>query len=520
MTASYSANRRQRITTAVGVLLVAAGCASRPSLGPTTDTGNPAHVDGGTGQLLRYCETLHDKGKLPMAAAMCERAYQLDPSNADPLLELASIMGDMGEIDMAKKAYQTILRDHPDHAEAHYGLGRIHMNAKEYDLALAEFQAGLRSNPNDPRLYNAAGVASGMLGAHAAAQEAFKAGLEVAPNDVHLRNNLGLSLIQTGQYDKGLSMLQAVAKNPGAGEASRENLNLALSVVTAARAEALLAESRTHMEAKAQAESDAQQQASAMDEPETGMANREAAMAGATDMPMDMSTDMPAKMAEDDAQSEADIAMAEEPAPAATQEITEPTPLISTAIAESPSAAKGAPPAPATEHGNRPEMTDPPARLAANRPGAEQMASAAQPKDETAAKISDDSAAKGKDQATAPMAKDKVAATRKEPDTAMPGADDHAVQLASYTSEDRAWSGWSMIQADAADILGDVKPTVRAADLGSDIGKVYRLRTAPAPKAQAQHLCDALKARGIACLVVKTEAEPVEQGGTEKRRTL
>ena len=146
---------------------------------------------------------------------------------------------------------------------------------------------------------------------------------------------------------------------------------------------------------------------------------------------------------------------------------------------------------------------------------------ALKPNSKVTAGADDVTAAKDKDRvANAPMAKDRGVAAVGAPETSTFGTGDHAVQLASYTSEDRAWSGWSMIKADAADILGDVRPVVRAANLGSDIGMVYRLRTASAPKAQAQRLCDALKARGIACLVVKTGAQTDERDGTGTRQTL
>ena len=80
---------------------------------------------------------------------------------------------------------------------------------------------------------------------------------------------------------------------------------------------------------------------------------------------------------------------------------------------------------------------------------------------------------------------------------------DYAVQLASYRSEARAMLGWSELRGNAPDLLDPVTPVVQRADLGEDIGTVYRLRTAPTAKSVAASLCSELKVRGIDCLVIK-----------------
>ncbi len=198
MISRYSGRRALKKGASLGGFLFLAACSSLPSIGPNTATGLPTHVDGGAGQILRFCEKMHDAGDLTTAAATCERAHRLDPGAPGPLLELASILGEMNEPDLSIAAYRAILKTSPANADAHYGLGRTYLNQGQNDLALAEFQAALNSSPKDPRLYSAVGVASGLLGAHAQAQEVFRDGLFVAPQDTALRNNLGLSLVQSG----------------------------------------------------------------------------------------------------------------------------------------------------------------------------------------------------------------------------------------------------------------------------------------------------------------------------------
>jgi hypothetical protein len=79
----------------------------------------------------------------------------------------------------------------------------------------------------------------------------------------------------------------------------------------------------------------------------------------------------------------------------------------------------------------------------------------------------------------------------------------YAVQLASYRSEARAMLGWSELRGNAPDLLDPISPVVQRAELGADIGTVYRLRTTPTAKSDAATLCSELKARGIDCLVIK-----------------
>ena len=91
---------------------------------------------------------------------------------------------------------------------------------------------------------------------------------------------------------------------------------------------------------------------------------------------------------------------------------------------------------------------------------------------------------------------------------------EYAVQFASYTSEQRAWKGWDSLRGEAAGLLNVIKPNVLRADLGEAIGVVYRLRTVSTPKAIAERLCEALRSRGVDCLVVKSDPAVADTGAT------
>ena len=57
---------------------------------------------------------------------------------------------------------------------------------------------------------------------------------------------------------------------------------------------------------------------------------------------------------------------------------------------------------------------------------------------------------------------------------------------------------------------GSIDPVFTKADLGSERGVYYRLRTQPNARASAKELCGELSKRGIDCLVVKSEAPQSE----------
>ncbi len=207
------ARRPTHVAAALGAILLTAGCAGTPD---PTFADRPATLDGGVGQLLRYCSKFQNSGDLVTAAGLCDRAHRVDPANPAPLMQLADILVAMEQPQQAIIAYQTIIATAPDNTEAHYALGKLYIGLEQYDLAVAEFQTALRSKTDDPHIYNALGVAHGLVGANESALQAFEAGLKVAPKQNSLRNNFGLSLVLNGRHEEGIKVLEEVANDPGA----------------------------------------------------------------------------------------------------------------------------------------------------------------------------------------------------------------------------------------------------------------------------------------------------------------
>jgi tetratricopeptide (TPR) repeat protein len=76
------------------------------------------------------------------------------------------------------------------------------------------------------------------------------------------------------------------------------------------------------------------------------------------------------------------------------------------------------------------------------------------------------------------------------------------VQLGAWRDEASAAEGWNHIQELAGDTLAGLKPQIVAVDLPGK-GRYYRLRAGPVGRGGGTTLCEALTAKGLACMVVK-----------------
>ncbi|MFQ5774926.1 MAG: tetratricopeptide repeat protein [Kiloniellaceae bacterium] len=533
MKPTHFGKRPIQIAAALGVLLVAASCTNMAVENARSAGPLPSRLDGGVGQLVRYCEKLRDAGSLATAAAMCERAHRLDPTDPAPLMGLAGIFLQTGELNQAVQAYRTILAISPDHVEARYELGKTYIALKQYESALTEFQTALRYKADDPRLYNALGVSNGLLGAHTSALADFQAGLKVAPGHVPLRNNLGLSLVMNGRYDEGLKLLEAVVADPKANDASRENLQLAQGLASTARAEAMLAAAEFDAESL-EDDGGAESGLPAADETEEA------------DMGADVIPDVVPDVVPDVDVDEDEVADAETPADGGWMEQVAQAEVDRSGPSgpAGPTLLTGAfvPPEPIGQEADRTipdEIASPSGPFADHKapvrpappvdPIVEAEPDSPTPIFQTArASVPDISdvempSASFPESLTADADVESLAldpTLPAEEGSAHDGGGEFAIQFASYSSEERARRGWDTLKADANDLLGDIEPVIHRADLGPGQGVFYRLRTPPRTQAKADGLCRALEERGMDCLVVRLAPKVAEEGAEDRAAPL
>ena len=125
MKAIIPGKRPAKIAAAFGVILLTTACAAS-SYDPMY-VGLSKNLDGGVGQLLRYCSKFQKSGDLVTAAGLCDRAHKLEPENPVPLMQLADILNSMNQPAQAMTAYRMIIETAPRYTDARYELGKMHI---------------------------------------------------------------------------------------------------------------------------------------------------------------------------------------------------------------------------------------------------------------------------------------------------------------------------------------------------------------------------------------------------------
>jgi len=218
--------------TAAGLVLAVSACSTVYQNDWDQSSGVPDLNDPGqrSEALLAYCKKLHDRGDLNLAVGICNRAHEIDPTDPDPLIELARVLEDLEMTSSAEEAYRAALLLDPEQTDALYGLGKIYIDQQRYDLAMEPLEAAAQAKSEDPRIYNALGVIKDQQGQHAEAQTYYREGLTHSPRNISLRNNLGLSMVLAGEPEAGLAMLRDVAAEPAAGATAGRNLEMASQI--------------------------------------------------------------------------------------------------------------------------------------------------------------------------------------------------------------------------------------------------------------------------------------------------
>ncbi len=486
MNKTRSARWIYQVSTAVALAFLVNACASTPGTNSNSVSSDSADEQGEhSGMLLRYCNKLYDAKDLYVAASMCRRAYTINPTDPAPLYTLAEIYGEMGATESKAEAYRLALQIDPDDIEALYGLGKTSIDLGRYEIAVAQIERAISLDPGDARFYNAMGVAKDQLGQHNTAQTLYREGLSIDPDNVSLRNNLGLSLSLSGKHQQSVAMLREVAKEPSAGVIGSKNL--ALAATNAAKPGPDMA-----MDGP-MAEADGDPMSLTSPAEEMGIAMGDDAMGqdakGQDAMGQDaMGEDAMAKAGSPDGENAEQAPMAAamaKPMPQAMDgEPDEISEAMDDTAVQDQSGAIGS---------SSVSVNDTEQGAAEQDAGASMPTSAFTSSSSsvpTPEKIRSSTAESGQSTAT------QIAAAS--------ASTSYTVQVGSYGSEKSAERGWGIISDTAQDILSGVQHSIVQADLGSDRGMVYRLRTGSvADKASADKLCAELSDRDIGCFVVR-----------------
>ena len=485
-----AAPRRRRFPPAAVLLasLALAGCATAQQQSVTTASARLAEQDSMQGMLQLAART-ESSGNPAAARKMYAQIAARHPDQPAAHLGLGRTSYRTGAPAEAAQHYRTALAYAPDSLSARYGLGKALLAADRPEAAIEQFDRLIAQEAADTRPYVAKGVALDMLGRHAEAQTVYRSGLELAPMNVALRTNLGLSLALAGDYKTALRVLEDAARDPKASARTRQNLALVYGLAGEMEDAAVagsadlghgavqrnLAYYRALREARAI--TDAAARTRAVAEPPAGSGAR-------------------TQLAANDPRAEAPVPKTDAAAPSQTE--TEPE-------ARSPQA--DAPKAPVADA--VPDRLAPRADAAPAQPDATPAASpapgakpAGEPAGEPAAEMAPDSP----ERAATPGAVRQVSfSPTPAPDHALAdGGRRYWVQVASLRSQAEAQAEWDRLQGAHARLLAQLPLALQKTDL-PDKGTYYRLRSGPFAEAGTpKQLCQALKARDQACLVVRS----------------
>ncbi len=204
-----------------GFSLILSGCAA----------SGPKRVDGELAfspeSLVTMAESFAQAGDYGNALRLYQRAVSENPEHLGARSGLAKTYQSLGAVDAAIAMYRSILQQDPQNPEAMLGLGQMLVMKNEPEEALEYLKQVSARSPGNYRVYNILGLAYDLLGQHEKAQLTYGKGLAIVPDNISLLNNLGLSFTIQGQYAPGLRLLsKAVTQEPGNMKA-RENLVMA-----------------------------------------------------------------------------------------------------------------------------------------------------------------------------------------------------------------------------------------------------------------------------------------------------
>jgi tetratricopeptide (TPR) repeat protein len=180
--------------------------AAKPLLELAIAEGEDARLLDEYGYLLES----HARNELRRAAALYERAIELDPGYDKPHFQLISARAGLQEPERAVAVYERRLAAAPDSVREHRFLAQAYLSAHVYRRALAVTQAGLALAPDDAVLCAARGEAKAGLGDVEGALADWQRALRLDGEDIGALYSSAFLLEREGRLEESIRAWQAI----------------------------------------------------------------------------------------------------------------------------------------------------------------------------------------------------------------------------------------------------------------------------------------------------------------------
>lgn len=205
----------------IGLLMITAGGCQTP-----LNTNQDHEAKAISRSLNAVATSAEKRGDLTTSLVYYRQSYRSDPNNIDNLLDYASLLRRTGANTESLNILKTALSNGKNKGDILAEMGKTQLSMNNLHDAVISLETAIFQGSNSWATHLALGVSYDRRGEHLKAQRAYKLGLAGSPNNLMVLNNLALSYALEGSIEKGIEVLEKIARAPTATIQMRQNLAL------------------------------------------------------------------------------------------------------------------------------------------------------------------------------------------------------------------------------------------------------------------------------------------------------
>ena len=169
---------------------------------------DPSNIDN----RLLLASLLSSQEEYGKAQNQYEAILQMDPKNMEARYYLAGILAAQNRYEDALEKYLDILKDNPKAAGIYYNIGLLYVRMNESSQAEAAFQKAIQMDPSLVEAYNSLGLVYELDQKPAQALDTYAALIKIKPDDAPAYEAMGELYYNANQDDKAIDAFQNYAK--------------------------------------------------------------------------------------------------------------------------------------------------------------------------------------------------------------------------------------------------------------------------------------------------------------------